>query len=104
MIKQYRKVIEHEIEVDENIIFQECKKIIKDYNKYIAHLPCRGGGLTGYDIFEEVILNIENTPHLIKIDGENYLFSDIEVFFSYDLYEEVENIIENLILERYGGV
>ena len=95
MIKQYRKVIEHEIEVDENEICRKCEKVIQSYN---AHLPHCGGGLTVEDIFEEVYFTDEIN---VKIDGEEWPIGQIEMYFSDDLYDTVYNIIYDLIFTKY---
>lgn len=93
MIKQYRKVIEHEIRIDESVL----AKLI-DYA--VQELKEEGGTLDVETIFEEVYFNLDEGIEIF-IDNDEYPYSvnQVEMYYSDDIYDFVYNMIYDYVTE-----
>ena len=93
MIKQYRKVIEHEIRIDESAL----AKLI-DYAKQTLHEE--GATLNVETIFEEVYFNLDEGIEIF-IDNDEYPYSvnQVEMYYSDDIYDFVYNMIYDYVTE-----
>ena len=96
MIKhyKYRKVIEHDIEIDESNLAE-----LIDYAKLVLqedYIP-----LSVENIFEEVFFNSDDG---IEIYVDDFLLSinEVEMNYSDDVYNFVYDIIHNYITEYVG--
>jgi len=91
MIKQYRKVIEHEIRIDEPTLVE-----LIDHAE--QELQEDGVALDAEEIFEEVYFNSDEGIE-IYIDGNSWSINEVEMYYSDDIYDFVYNMIYNYITE-----
>ena len=93
MIKQYRKVIEHEIRIDESALAE-----LIDYAK--QRLREDGVALDAETVFEEVYFNLDDGIEIF-IDNDEYPYSvnQVEMYYSDDIYDFVYNMIYNYVTE-----
>lgn len=93
MIKQYRKVIEHEIRIDESALAE-----LIDYAKQTLHEE--GATLDAETIFEEVYFNSDEGIDIF-IDNDDYPYSvnQVEMYYSDDIYDFVYNMIYDYVTE-----
>lgn len=92
MIKQYRKVIEHKIKIDESIL----EKLI-DRAKH--ELQEDGITVDAENIFEEVFFNSDDDEIDIEIDDISYSLLEVETYFYEDTYNFVYNMIYDYVTE-----
>jgi hypothetical protein len=93
MIKQYRKVIEHEIRIDESALAE-----LIDHAKQT--LREEGATLDAETIFEEVYFNSDEGIEIF-IDNDEYPYSvnQVEMYYSDDVYDFVYNMIYDYVTE-----
>jgi hypothetical protein len=91
MIKQYRKVIEHEIRIDESVLAE-----LIDYA--VQELQEDGITLDTETIFEEVFFNNDNELE-VEIDNISYYIPEVEMYYSEELYNFVYDMIYDYVTE-----
>lgn len=93
MIKQYRKVIEHEIRIDESALVE-----LIDHAE--QELQEDGVALNAETIFEEVYFNSDEGIEIF-IDNDDYPYSinQVEMYYSDDIYDFVYNMIYDYVTE-----
>lgn len=93
MIKQYRKVIEHEIRIDESALAE-----LIDHAK--QELREDGVALDAETIFEEVYFNLDvGIEIFIDNDEVPYSVNQVEMYYSDDIYDFVYNMIYDYVTE-----
>lgn len=92
MIKQYRKVIEHEIEIDESILVELIDRAKRELQE-------DGITVDAENIFEEVFFNSDDDEIDIKIDNISYSLLEVETYFYEDTYNFVYNMIHDYVIE-----
>lgn len=92
MIRQYRKVIEHEIEVDESILAELIDRAKRELQE-------DGITVDAENIFEEVFFNSDDDEIDIKIDNISYSLLEVETYFYEDTYNFVYNMIHDYVIE-----
>lgn len=95
MIKQYRKVIEHEIEINESTL----TKLIEHAKQALKERECP---LDIETIFEEMYFDGEDEIEVF-IDDISYFPREIEMYFSDDVYDFVYNIIYDYVQKYLKG-
>ena len=94
MIKQYRKVIEHESEIDESTLAELIDYAKQELQEY--YIP-----LSVENIFEEVFFNSDDGIE-IYVDGFLSSINEVEMNYSDDVYNFVYDMIHNYITEYVG--
>ena len=92
MIKQYRKVIEHEIRIDESAL-------VKLIDRAEQELQEDGIELDAENIFEEVFFNSDDELE-VDIDNVPYAIPEVERYYSEEIYDFVYNMIYNFVIEN----
>lgn len=95
MIKQYRKVIEHEIRIDESVLAE-----LINYAK--QRLQEDGVALDAETIFEEVYFNSDEGIE-IYINGDSWSINEVEMYYSDDVYDFVYDMIYDYVTEYLKG-
>ena len=92
MIKQYRKVIEHEIRIDEPALVELIDQ---------AEQALREDGieLDAETIFEEVFFNSDDEIE-VEIDDIPYAVYEVERYYSEELYNFVYDMVYNFVIEN----
>ena len=92
MIRQYRKVIKHKIEINESIL-------VKLIDRAKRELPKDGITPNAENIFEEVFFTSDDDEINIKIDDIPYSILEVETYFYEDTYNFIYNMIHDFVTE-----
>lgn len=89
MIKKFRKIIEHKYEIDEEKLREAVLKLNNKYHyKEVEYLD-------SVDVF----CDLADIDFEILVNGYPETVADIETFFDFDFYTEIENTLCDMIEE-----